>query len=85
MAKRKSTQPTAEEKQQAQLKRRSLLLKLMAGVILILVILYGYSNAYPLINAGQFWWGILIGVVYGGGALGLILGAFYLNRKMRGL
>jgi hypothetical protein len=85
MAKRKSTQPTPAEKQAALERRRSLLIKVMAGVVIVLVVLYGYTKAYPLIMEGQLWWGIFMGIIYGGGALVLILGAFYLNRKMKGL
>lgn len=85
MAKRKSTQPTPEQKYEAILKRRELLLKLMYGIVGIIIILFGYSYGYPIVAAGQLWWGIFIGMVYSLGALLLVVAAFYLNRKMKGL
>jgi hypothetical protein len=85
MAKRKSTQPTPEQRQAALIKRRELLLKLVWAIIAVVIILYGYTKAYPLVVSGQLWWGIFMGLAYSGGALLLILGALYLNRKMKGL
>jgi hypothetical protein len=64
---------------------QALLMKLMWGLVVGLSVLYGVSQAYPLIAAGQVQHGLLIGVVYGGGALLAISAAYYINRKLKGL
>jgi hypothetical protein len=85
MAKRRSARPTLAEQQTAFLKRRQLLLKLIWSLIIIISVLYGYSNGYPIVAQGNVLQGILVGLAYGGGALFLIGLAFFLNRKLRGL
>jgi TRAP-type C4-dicarboxylate transport system permease small subunit len=84
VAKRRSNQPTLEEKHVAQAKRRKLLLQVVWLVIVIIAALFGYSQASPLLAQGQVMWGIIMGLAYGLGALALIMAAFYLNRKMKG-
>ncbi|GAB4424409.1 MAG: hypothetical protein Kow0031_03400 [Anaerolineae bacterium] len=63
---------------------RSGLLKLFWGLVIGISALFGYLQGYPLVQAGQVGYGLLIGLLYGGGAFLAILGAFYLNRKLKG-
>lgn len=81
MAKRQSKQ---KEQGDALEKRRALLIKILWAVIVIVCVLFGYSNGYPLVAAGQVTKGILIGLAYGGGALFAILISYFLNRKLKG-
>jgi hypothetical protein len=85
MAKRRSTRPTLEEQHAALLKRRALLLKLVWGALILICILFGYSRGYPIAVEGDLIRGVLVGVAYGGGAFILVLGALFLNRKLKGL
>ncbi len=63
---------------------RSGLLKLLWALVIGISALFGYLQGYPLVQDGQVGYGILIGLLYGGGALLAILGAFYINRKLKG-
>ncbi len=85
VAKRRSTRPTLEEQHAALLKRRTLLLKLIWGVLILICILFGYSQGYPIVVEGDLIRGVLVGLVYGGGAFILLLVALFLNRKLKGL
>lgn len=82
MAKR---QPKRINRTEALMKRRALLLKLGWALVIIISGLFGYSYGYPIVAQGQVVKGILIGLVYGGGAFVAILISFFLNRKLRGL
>jgi TRAP-type C4-dicarboxylate transport system permease small subunit len=85
VAKRRSKQPAPERQQAVLMKRRKLLLGVLWLVIIVIAGLIGYSHASPLVAEGQMARGILMGLVYGVGALGLIGAAFFVNRKLRGL
>ncbi|MEW5956621.1 MAG: hypothetical protein AB1801_02775 [Chloroflexota bacterium] len=82
MAKRPS-----KHKDQAQVleNRRAMLLRLFWAVVVLICVLFGYSYGFPIAAEGQVVKGILIGLAYGGGALGVILVSFFLNRKLKGL
>jgi hypothetical protein len=84
MAKRRPKQLTPEQQNNALMKRRNLLLILVWAFVIVVAALYGYTQGYPLVAAGQTMQGILTGLAYGGGALLAILTAFFLNRKLRG-
>lgn len=81
MAKR---QPKQTHEEEQLLKYRPLVLKLTWGVVLIISVLFGYFNGYPVAAQGQIGKGILIGLAYGGGALLVILISVFLNRKLKG-
>lgn len=84
MTKRRPKQLTPEQQNEALMKRRNLLLILVWGFVIVVAVLYGYSQGYPIVAAGQTMRGIVIGLAYGGGALLAILVALFLNRKLRG-
>jgi len=85
VAKRRSTQPTPEDKNAALIKRRKLLMGVLWLTILVIAALYGYVHASPLLVEGQVMWGIIMGLAYGLGAFALIVAAFFINRKLKGL
>ena len=81
MAKR---QPKYNQQTEALQKRRVLITRLLWAFVVILCVLFGYSYGSPLVAEGQISKGILIGLAYGGGALGAILISFFLNQKLKG-
>lgn len=81
MAKRQSQQ---KEQVDALEKRRTLLIKMLWVIIVLVCVLFGYSYGYPIVAAGQVGKGILMGLAYGGGALFAILISYFLNRKLKG-
>lgn len=85
MAKRRSKKLTPARQQVALTQRRNMLLGILWAFVVIIAVLFGYFNGYPIVAAGQTFQGILVGLLYGGGALLALVFAFYLNRKLRGL
>lgn len=85
MAKRRAKQKSRDQENALLLKRRALYLKIGWIVVIVVAALFGYAYGYPLAAEGQVVKGILVGLAYGGGALGAILISFFLNRKLRGL
>lgn len=63
---------------------RTGLMILLWALVIIVCALFGYSRGYPLVQAGQLGYGIMIGLLYGVGAFLAILAAFYVNRKLKG-
>jgi hypothetical protein len=63
-------------------KGRLLFLKIVWGVVIGVCVLFGCTYGYPLVEDGQVVKGILIGLVYGGGAFMAILISFSLNQKL---
>lgn len=61
------------------------LFKFFWGIVVGISALFGYLQGYPLVQAGQTGYGILMGLLYGVGAFLAILAAFYINRKLKGL
>jgi hypothetical protein len=59
-------------------------IKFLWVLVIIISALFGYSRGYPLVQAGQVSYGIMIGLLYGVGAFLAILAAFYINRKLKG-
>lgn len=64
---------------------RSGLLKVFWVLVIGISALFGYLRGYPLVEAGQVEYGVLIGLLYGVGAFLAILAAFFINRKLKGL
>ena len=64
---------------------RAGLLKVFWAFVVIVSVLFGFSQTYPIIQAGQVGYGIMLGLLYSVGAFLAILAAFYINRKLRGM
>ncbi len=82
MAKRQKAK-AQNEPSQTLLARRELYLKILLLFMVALAILYGFLQGYPIVAEGQTVRGLLIGFGYGGAALLAMVGAFFINQKLR--
>lgn len=64
--------------------RQALLRKIGLVVIVVVSLLFGLSIGYPIAVAGDVTQGVLKGLTYAGGALGVLLISVFLNRKLKG-
>lgn len=64
---------------------RTHLLRAFWVFVAILCLVFGYTQGYPIVAAGEFERGILVGLAWGFGSFFAIAFSFYLNRKLKGL
>lgn len=82
MARRRSRKTQEDE---ALAKRRVLVERILWTCIVVICLGFGLANSYETLAGGQILEGLLRLLVYSGGALGVILAAYYINRKLKGL